>query len=48
VVGVVAAVAYAPNEESYSNAGDKPWQMVILSGTQRIQIAISERGAAIC
>jgi hypothetical protein len=33
---------------SYSNAGDKPWQMVLLSGTQRIQTAISELGAAIC
>lgn len=32
----------------YSNAGDKPWQMVILSGTQRIQPAISEPAAAIC
>ena len=33
---------------SYSNAGDKPRQMVILGGIQRIQAAISERGAAIC
>jgi hypothetical protein len=33
---------------SYSNARDKPWQMAILSGTRRIQSAISERGAAIC
>jgi hypothetical protein len=33
---------------SYSNAGDKPWQMVMFSGTQRIQNAKSERAAAIC
>jgi hypothetical protein len=33
---------------SYSNAGDKPWQMVVLGGTQRIRTAISERDAAIC
>ena len=33
---------------SYSNAGDKPWQMVVLSGTRRIRTAISERDAAIC
>ncbi len=28
----------------YSNAGGKRWHLVILSGYQRIQIAISERG----
>jgi len=33
---------------SYSNAGDKPWQTAALSGTQRIRVAISERSAAIC
>ncbi len=33
---------------SYSNAGDKPWQTAALSGTQRDQSRISERGAAIC
>jgi hypothetical protein len=33
---------------SYSNADDKPWQTAALNGTQRIQPAISERGAAIC
>jgi hypothetical protein len=33
---------------SCSNAGDKPWQMVVLDGTQRIQSTISEWGAAIC
>jgi hypothetical protein len=33
---------------SYRNASDKPWQIVVLSGTQRIQTGISERGAAIC
>ena len=33
---------------SYSNAGDKAWQSVALSGTQRVRAAISERGAAIC
>jgi hypothetical protein len=33
---------------SYSNGRDKPWQMVALSGTQRIRTAISERAASIC
>jgi hypothetical protein len=32
----------------YSNAGDKPCHMAILSGTQRIHGAISERGGSIC
>jgi hypothetical protein len=35
-------------DEPYSNAGDKPWQMVMLGTTQRIQAAFSERAAAIC
>jgi hypothetical protein len=33
---------------SYSSAGAKPCQLVVLSATQRIRVAISERGAAIC
>ncbi len=33
---------------SYSNAGDKPWQMTVLGGTQRTRATFSERGAAIC
>jgi hypothetical protein len=33
---------------SYSNAGDKRWQGVVLSGARRIQTAISERGPSIC
>jgi hypothetical protein len=33
---------------SYSNADDKRWHLAVLSDTQRIQIAIFERGAAIC
>jgi hypothetical protein len=37
-----------PGATLYSNAGDKRWQMVQLSDTQRIQTAISERAAAIC
>ncbi len=38
VCGLVASRAMP-----YSNAGDKPWQMAALSGTQRIRAAISER-----
>ena len=33
---------------AYSNAGSKPWHTAIRGGTQRIQIAIFERAAAIC
>jgi hypothetical protein len=38
----------AQRPDPYSNAGDTPWQMVVLSGTQRIRTAISEGDAAIC
>ena len=31
---------------SHSNAGDKPWQTASLSGSQRIQTAVSERAIA--
>jgi hypothetical protein len=33
---------------AYSNAGGKPWHSAAFNGTPRIQIAISERAAAIC
>src|SRR5207247_5064367 len=34
--------------QSYSNAGDRTWQVATLNGTRRIQTAISERAAANC
>src|SRR6266851_10038243 len=32
----------------YSNAGDKRWQIAILSGTWRLRQVVSERAAPIC
>jgi hypothetical protein len=37
-----------PDALLYSNAGEKTCQTVTLSGTRRIQVAISERGDSIC
>jgi hypothetical protein len=47
-LGVKPPIRVADKRSSYSNAGDKPWQLAVLSGTQRIEAASFERAAAIC
>lgn len=44
----IAGIPSGPRPFRYSNAGDKRWQLVVFSGTQRIPVAISERAAVIC